>query len=247
MKLNCDMGESFGPWQMGNDEAVMPWIDMANIACGFHASDPDIMSGTVKQAIDSGVTIGAHPGYNDKTGFGRRFIPHSPESVTHLVAYQVGALDAICQQHGTRVKYIKPHGALYHEMMNNPDVFEAIVIAAANMDFKPALMIQAMADNEWHKKIADRYVIPLIYEAYADRAYDDNGLLVSRSVPGAVYQESAAILQQVKDILSGEVNTISGNRVELKADSLCVHGDNLDAIALIQQIRQMLKSADSTP
>lgn len=247
MKLNCDMGESFGPWQMGNDEAVMPWIDMANIACGFHASDPDIMSGTVKQAIDSGVTIGAHPGYNDKTGFGRRFIPHSPESVTHLVAYQVGALDAICQQHGTRVKYIKPHGALYHEMMNNPDVFEAIVIAAANMDFKPALMIQAMADNEWHKKIADRYVIPLIYEAYADRAYDDNGLLVSRSVPGAVYQESAAILQQVKDLLSGEVNTISGNRLELKADSLCVHGDNLDAIALIQQIRQMLKSADSTP
>ena len=138
-----------------------------------------------------GVTIGAHPGYNDKVGFGRRPIPHSPESITHLVAYQVGALDAICQQHGTRVKYIKPHGALYHEMMNNPDVFEAIVIAASNMDFKPALMIQAMADNELHKKIADSYVIPLIYEAYADRAYDDSGLLVSRSVPGAVHQESS--------------------------------------------------------
>ncbi|WP_066016088.1 5-oxoprolinase subunit PxpA [Endozoicomonas atrinae] len=247
MKLNCDMGESFGPWKMGNDEAVMPWIDMANIACGFHASDPDIMSGTVKQAIDCGVTIGAHPGYNDKVGFGRRSIPHSPESITHLVAYQVGALDAICQLHGTRVKYIKPHGALYHEMMNNPDVFEAIVIAAANMDFKPAIMIQAMAENESNKKIADRYSVSLIYEAYADRAYDDNGLLVSRSVPGAVHQEAAMILQQVKGILSGEVNTISGKRLKLRADSLCVHGDNLDAIALIQQIRQMLKPADYTP
>lgn len=163
------------------------------------------------------------------------------------MAYQVGALDAICQQHGTRVKYIKPHGALYHEMMNNPDVFEAIVIAAANMDIKPALMIQAMGDNELHKKMADRYVVPLIYEAYADRAYDDNGLLVSRSLPDAVHQDSAVILRQVKDLLSGEVNTISGNRLALKADSLCVHGDNLDAIALIQQIRQILKPADSTP
>lgn len=251
MQLNCDMGESFGPWQMGNDQAVMPWIDMANIACGFHASDPDTMSDTVKQAVGCGVTIGAHPGYNDKTGFGRRPIPHSPESITWLVAYQVGALDAICQQHGTRVKYIKPHGALYHGMMNNPEVFEAIVIAAANLDFRPALMIQALNSDEpqkaLQKKTADRYSVPLIYEAYADRAYDDHGLLVSRSLPGAVHRDSSAILQQVRSLLSGEVNTVSGKRLKLKADSLCVHGDNPDAIALIQQIRQIITSADTTP
>ncbi|USE35675.1 5-oxoprolinase subunit PxpA [Endozoicomonas sp. SCSIO W0465] len=247
MQLNCDMGESFGPWQMGNDQAVMPWIDMANIACGFHASDPDIMSDTVKQAVDCGVTVGAHPGYNDKTGFGRRPIPHAPESITQLVAYQVGALDAICQQHGTRVKYIKPHGALYHEMMNNPDVFEAMVIAAASMDIKPALMIQALSNNKPQKKTADRYRVPLIYEAYADRAYDDHGMLVSRSLPGAVHRDSALILEQTRCLLSGEVSTISGKRLKLKADSLCVHGDNLDAIALVQQIRQLVMSADSGP
>ncbi|MBO9494734.1 5-oxoprolinase subunit PxpA [Thalassotalea sp. G20_0] len=245
MQLNCDMGESFGPWQMGNDQAVMPWIDMANIACGFHASDPDTMSDTVQQAVDCGVTVGAHPGYQDKAGFGRRPIPHSPESITALVAYQVGALDAICQQHGTRVKYIKPHGALYHGMMNNPDVFEAIVMAAANMDIKPALMIQALRNNALQKKTADRYSVPLIYEAYADRAYDDHGLLVSRTLPGAVHRDSATILQQVRSLLSGEVSTLSGKRLKLNADSLCVHGDNPDATALIQQIHQIVKSADA--
>ncbi|ELT97408.1 hypothetical protein CAPTEDRAFT_138462, partial [Capitella teleta] len=246
VKLNCDMGESFGSWQMGNDEVVMPWIDMANIACGFHASDPDIMSDTVKHAVGCGVTVGAHPGYNDKMGFGRRPIPHSSDNIKHLVAYQVGALDAICQQHGTRVKYIKPHGALYHEMMNNPDVFEAIVIAAANMDIKPALMIQAMGNNEQHQKTADRYLVPLIYEAYADRAYDDSGLLVSRSEPGAVHQDSAMILQQVEDLLSGEIKTAQGNRLKLKADTLCVHGDNPESIALIKKVHQLLRSIDSS-
>ncbi len=245
MKLNCDMGESFGPWQMGNDEAVMPWIDMANIACGFHASDPDIMSDTVKQAVGCGVSIGAHPGYNDKTGFGRRPISHILESITNLVAYQVGALDAICQQHGTRVKYIKPHGALYHEMMNNPDVFEAIVVVAAKMDFKPAVMIQAMGNNEQHQKTADHYLVPVIYEAYADRAYDDSGLLVSRSEHGAVHQCSAMILQQVEDLLSGEIKTAQGNRLKLKADTLCVHGDNPDSIALIKKVHQLLRTTDS--
>ncbi|MFK0570753.1 5-oxoprolinase subunit PxpA, partial [Endozoicomonas sp.] len=230
MQLNCDMGESYGPWQMGNDEAVMPWIDMANIACGFHASDPDTMSRTVAMAARANVTVGAHPGYNDKVGFGRRHIPHSPESITHLVAYQTGALDAICQQHGTRVKYIKPHGALYHDMMNNHDVFEAMVVAASQMDFKPAVMIQALGNNDKYQKTADRYSVPLIFEAYADRAYDDNGLLVPRSVAGAVYQDSALIRQQVMGLVSGEIKTIKGAKLKLKADTVCVHGDNPESI-----------------
>ncbi|GAB6260205.1 5-oxoprolinase subunit PxpA [Photobacterium sp. CCB-ST2H9] len=244
MKLNCDMGESFGCWQMGNDAAVMPWIDMANIACGFHASDPDIMSETVACAVAHQVMIGAHPGYDDKPGFGRRSIPHSPVEIRHLVAYQTGALEAICQLHGGHVAYVKPHGALYHDMMGNPAVLEAILTATAAMNRQRAtplsLMVLAQRDNRAIEAIAQQYQVSLLFEAFADRAYDEQGKLVARSQPGAVHHDNNRIRQQALELASGHVTTLNGRILSLRADTLCVHGDNPESIATIADIRKAM-------
>lgn len=250
MKLNCDMGESYGIWQMGNDQAVMSWIDMANIACGFHASDPDVMAKTVCWALEHGVEIGAHPGYDDKPGFGRRSIPHAPESITQLVAYQAGALDAICRLQGGHVRYVKPHGALYHDMMANEAVFEAMLRAVAGLNQHAAargaepvkLMIQARLDRDSYLLLARRYAVELLFEGFADRAYHDDGRLVSRCEPGAVHRDPVRIEQQIRELALGEVTTITGNRLPLQADTVCVHGDNDEAVAMIARLHQVLKS-----
>jgi len=244
MKLNCDMGESFGAWQMGNDHAVMPWIDQANIACGFHASDPDVMAQTVSWAISHHVEIGAHPGYEDKVGFGRRSIPHSLTSITRLVAYQVGALDALCQIQNIHVAYIKPHGALYNDMMANAAIFEAIVEAVAGLNqarhVKLKLMVLARADNSEYLNIAKRYDVELLQEAFADRAYDDVGTLVPRTESGAVYHDATMIKQQVIELAEGRVTTVSGKTLLLHADTVCVHGDNDESIATIAALHKVL-------
>ncbi|MCW8331212.1 5-oxoprolinase subunit PxpA [Photobacterium sp. SDRW27] len=244
MKLNCDMGESFGAWQMGNDQAVMPWIDMANIACGFHASDPDIMAQTVAWAISHHVEIGAHPGYDDKVGFGRRSVPHSLTSIAQLVAYQAGALNAICQLQGSRISYIKPHGALYNDMMADEAIFEAIIKAVAglnrNQQIDLKLMILAKSDNANYQEIAQYYKVQLLLEAFADRAYSEAGLLVPRSQPGAVYYNTERIKQQVVELAQGRVTTISGETLFLKADTVCVHGDNEQSIATIAALHKVL-------
>ncbi|UXI00196.1 5-oxoprolinase subunit PxpA [Photobacterium sp. TY1-4] len=248
MKLNCDMGESYGIWQMGNDHAVMSWIDMANIACGFHASDPDVMAETVASALAHGVEIGAHPGYDDKPGFGRRSIPHLPESITQLVAYQAGALEAICRLQGGHVRYVKPHGALYHDMMASEAIFEAMLRAVAGLNqFAPMraaepvkLMIQARADNEIYQGLARRYAVELLFEAFADRAYRDDGNLVPRSESGAVHRDPARIEQQIRELAVGEVTTVTGNRLALQADTVCVHGDNDESVAMIARLHQVL-------
>ena len=174
LRLNCDIGESYGPWNMGCDRQVMPHIDMANVACGFHASDPDTMASTVQLAQAHQVIIGAHPGYDDKVGFGRRSIPCSPPTITHLVQYQVGALQAICQLYKTQVAYVKPHGALYHDMMKNQQVFQAILQAVAAFasrmaarENKVKLMIQAKPGIETYKAMAQSMKVELLYEAFA--------------------------------------------------------------------------------
>lgn len=244
MKLNCDMGEGFGPWQMGNDLAVMPWIDMANIACGFHASDPDIMAQTVSWALSHQVEIGAHPGYDDKAGFGRRSVPHELTSISQLVAYQAGALDAICQLQGGRVSYIKPHGALYNDMMANEAIFEAITKAVAGLNQHQQqalkLMILAKSDNGTYPEIARHYQVELLYEAFSDRAYNEAGLLVPRSEPGAVHHDPERIRQQVIELSQGQVTTISGDQLKLQADTVCVHGDNQESIATIASLHKVL-------
>ncbi|MGF1756707.1 5-oxoprolinase subunit PxpA [Photobacterium sagamiensis] len=252
MKLNCDMGESYGPWDMGNDKVVMPWIDMANIACGFHASDPDIMAQTVEWALAHGVLIGAHPGYDDKVGFGRRSIPHSLSSITQLVAYQAGALNGICQLQGSQIAYVKPHGALYNDMMADQAIFEAVVKAIAGLNYGihgglPAvqesaikLMILAKADTSRYKATAEHYQVELLLEAFADRAYDANGLLVPRSQPNSVYHDPEQIKQQVILLNRGFVITADGDKLSLKADTVCVHGDNDESIAMIASLHKVL-------
>ncbi len=239
--LNCDMGESFGSWQMGNDEIVMPWIDMANIACGFHASDPHVMSRTIDYAIQHDVQIGAHPGYPDLQGFGRRSMSFSEEEICELIIYQVGALKALCESKNTEISYVKPHGALYHDMMNNPDAFRAIVDAVSC--FNVPLMILASGNNQNYLDMADRYDVPLLFEAFADRTYLANGKLTPRDRPNAVLRSEESILSQVKQIAQyGKVTSSDGVVVAIEADTLCVHGDNEEAIKLIAKIRAQLET-----
>jgi len=241
MKLNCDVGESFGIWEMGLDEAVIPWVDMVNIACGFHASDPDVMARTVQAAVQNNVQIGAHPGYNDKTGFGRRSIPHSPKQISHLVAYQTGALQAICQLYGGRVEYVKPHGALYNDMMVDQDIFRAVIEGITKLSPRPALMILAQTDNSLYQGIAEQQGVQLILEAFADRAYTPEGRLAPRSEAGAVYHNAEQIIKQVMQLAeNGCVTTTEGGQLQLNADSVCVHGDNPKSVATVEQLFRVL-------
>ncbi|MBC7006003.1 5-oxoprolinase subunit PxpA [Photobacterium sp. BZF1] len=244
MKLNCDMGESFGSWTMGKDADVMPYIDMANIACGFHASDPDHMAKTIQLAVEDNVAIGAHPGYDDKSGFGRRSIPHSAEEITRLVAYQIGALDALCQLYGGGVSYVKPHGALYNDMMAQPWIFEAIVSAVSDLNqyrtLPLKLMILARRNNQHYKELAAQRNVELLFEGFADRAYDSEGLLVPRAEAGSVYHDSQRIRQQVAELAKGRVTTIDGQTLTLDVDTVCVHGDNDESIAVVRQLAEDL-------
>ncbi len=233
------MGESFGPWQMGCDEAIMPYIDMANIACGFHASDPVIMDKTVKLAKQHQVTIGAHPGYPDLQGFGRRAMQMTPSEITSLVQYQVGALAAICQANQVKLSYVKPHGALYHAMMQDNAIMTALMqgISALNMDL--ALMIQANAEAEHWARLARSFNLPLWFEAFADRRYLDNGELTPRSQAGAQLELDDMLRQAESLFAHQQVTTLSGQLLPLNADTLCVHGDNPAAIAAIAKLAQM--------
>lgn len=245
--LNCDLGESLGPWIMGRDPEVMPLIDMANIACGFHASDPLTMNRTVQLAVQSGTMIGAHPAYPDLVGFGRRSMQCSMDEITAMVRYQVGALAGICRAHGTTVRYIKPHGALYNDMHRDNAILRAVMQAASDYDGALALMVLAQADNGPVQKIADEFGVPLILEAFADRVYTDNGQLMPRNRPGAVVSDRAGILKQVEGLAAnGTVVTESGRSLVLSPDSLCVHGDNTQAVAAIQAIRDLIGQRRAT-
>ncbi|MEC7377271.1 MAG: 5-oxoprolinase subunit PxpA, partial [Pseudomonadota bacterium] len=178
LKLNADMGESFGPWVMGLDHEVMPHVDLANIACGFHASDPDVMRKTVRLAKRHGVGIGAHPAYPDLVGFGRRSMACSPEEIENLVLYQLGALQGICRAEGTGLCYVKPHGALYNDMARDPERFAAVARAVRAFDPELPLMTLAMRDTSALKAQAEEQGVTLWFEAFADRAYDSDGRLV---------------------------------------------------------------------
>lgn len=237
--LNCDMGESFGQWTMGDDEAVMPHIDMANIACGFHASDPHIMSKTIDLAVKHQVDIGAHPSYPDLQGFGRRSIALDPTELSEILIYQVGALKALCESKNTELNYIKPHGALYNDMMRDHQIFTAV--ADATSCFGVPLMIMASIENQAFLNIADRYEVPLLFEAFADRAYLGNGTLAPRSQAGAVLHHEEDILGQVKQITQyGKITTLDGFIVPMEADTICVHGDNPHSIEVVEKIKRSL-------
>ncbi|TKB44085.1 5-oxoprolinase subunit PxpA [Thalassotalea mangrovi] len=241
MKLNCDLGESFAAWKMGLDDEVMPHIDMANIACGFHASDPNTLQQTLSLAIQHKVTIGAHPSYHDLIGFGRRSIKHSEQEIINLMHYQIGAIDGMAQSQGALVKYVKPHGALYNDMMANDEVFSAVV-KSIDRYYRPLkLMILSTADNERYQHIASKYSVDLLFEAFADRRYTDKGRLTPRTEPGAVLNKQQVIEQVTLLITEGVVISNNDNRLTLKADTLCVHGDNIEAVALVKEIKALCR------
>lgn len=241
MKLNCDMGEGFGSWTMGCDPLVMPHIHMANIACGFHASDPLVMENTVKLAQTHGVSIGAHPGYPDLMGFGRRSMKCSSDELRTMIIYQVGALAAICEANGSRVAYVKPHGALYNDMMRDDELMRVIIQALASMPQPLKLVVQATARNQHYTAMAAEQGVELLFEAFADRGYDDEGYLLPRTEPNAVFKDQLQILERVRRLSStGTIRSASGKELALNPDTLCVHGDNDDAVAAIATIRRVM-------
>ncbi|MFK8050215.1 MAG: 5-oxoprolinase subunit PxpA [Halioglobus sp.] len=240
MLLNCDLGESYGSWSMGMDEQVMPYIDQANIACGFHGGDPVTISNTLRLAAQHSVTVGAHPAYPDLVGFGRRSMNLSTEEIVASVLYQVSALDGMSSSLGSPISYVKPHGALYNDMMAKPTVRAAIMEAMAAFHRPLALMLQATPEAPQIKEEAASLKLKLSFEAFADRCYDDDGKLLARGKPGAVHNREK-MLAQVKQLKEqGTVTSVSGQTLSLEADTLCVHGDNLEGVKAIESIRALV-------
>ncbi len=242
LMLNCDLGESYGSWKMGRDEDVMPHIDQANIACGFHGGDPLVMQKTLTLAKQHGVMPGAHPAYPDLVGFGRRSMDCSADEIKALVHYQVAALEGLARIQGLELAYVKPHGALYNDMMARAEVRAPIMQAVAEFHSPLRLMLQATPEMDQHRAEADALGLQIWFEAFADRCYDDDGKLLSRSKPGAVHSRDR-MLDQVRQICrEGTVTSVSGHTLELKPDTLCVHGDNEAGISAIIEIREIIHS-----
>lgn len=237
--LNADMGESFGAWRMGEDEALMTVVSSVNLACGFHAGDPLTMRRTVAMAVEAGVAIGAHPGYRDLVGFGRRKMELSAEEVTADLLYQLGALDAFVRAAGTRLHHVKPHGALYNQAAEEPEL--ALAIAQAVRAFDPHLILVGRAGSAL-LQAGVACDLQVAGELFADRRYLPNGALAPRSMPGAVIDDPQEAAQQAAQILSEQVVTaIDGTRVSLTGSTLCIHGDRPHAAAFAQAVRERLE------
>ncbi|MGO2365112.1 MAG: 5-oxoprolinase subunit PxpA [Pseudoalteromonas sp.] len=239
MKLNCDLGESFGAWKMGVDDEVMPHIDMANIACGFHAGDSDVIANTLALAKQHQVTIGAHPSYPDKQGFGRRSMNMSKEELSNCLHYQIAALEGMAKVQGLTLSYVKPHGALYNDMMADEAILTTVMQAISNYPSPLKLMILATKNTAKHQQQAKQLGIELILEAFADRLYTDEGHLVSRTIANSVHDKPALIAQVKQLVNKDSVTTQSGQQLTLNADCLCVHGDNAAGITLIKEIKAL--------
>jgi len=241
INLNADMGEGFGAYNIGDDASILKIIKSASIACGFHAGDPCTMRQVVQQAKEQGVSIGAHPGFNDLWGFGRRKIDMDPNELEYLIAYQIGALQAMAAYEGERVTHVKPHGALNNMAAVNTDYAMAIGRAIKTVDRD--LVYLALAGSEM-EKAAQKLGLPVAREGFCDRQYEDDGNLTSRKIPGSVIKDPAvATAQVVRMVTEGEIISRNGKRVACKVDSLCVHGDEPTAIALANQVRQGLEAA----
>jgi UPF0271 protein len=239
--INCDLGESFGAWQMGDDAALLAVVSSANIACGFHAGDPDIMRHTVATAVEHHVAIGAHVSLPDLQGFGRREMSVTPNEAYAMTLYQVGALQGFTQAAGARLHHVKPHGALYN--MAARDMKLADAIACAVRDFDPGLWLFGLAGSALPE--AGRAAgLAVAAEAFADRGYRADGSLQPRREPGAVITESdQAIAQAMAMAREGKVRAVDGSIVTLKADTLCVHGDGAHAVAFARNLRAALEAA----
>ncbi len=243
MKLNCDMGESFGQWKMGMDEDIMPHVDMANIACGFHASDPLTMAKTVALAKEYNVAIGAHPAYPDLLGFGRRDLKLSESEIINIVLYQVGALQSICHSQGVQLSYVKPHGAFYNAMMRDEAIFLSIVKGISLLSSKLPLMILATNDAERMQSQADKLGVSLLLEAFCDRAYSDEGRLVPRNMEDSVLKDERDIENRIRELIQDKhITTITGKKLSVNADTICVHGDHPEALDSVKKVRAFIES-----
>ncbi len=238
--LNCDLGESFGAYTIGMDEKVIPLISSCNIACGFHASDPEVMRKTVRMAKEAGIGIGAHPGYPDLLGFGRRNLNVSAAEAGAYVTYQLGALYAFARSAGVRIRHVKPHGAFYN--MAGKDHALALAIAEAVQAFDPELILLGLSGSESVKAAAE-IGLPAAREVFADRAYMPDGSLMPRTMEGAViHDEAEAIRRVVRMVKEHRVTACDGTDIEIVPDSICVHGDNEKALTFVTQIRAALEA-----
>jgi UPF0271 protein len=243
MDLNCDMGESFGGYKLGLDEEVIKYITSANVACGWHAGDPLVMMRTVKMAKEYGVGVGAHPGYPDLLGFGRRNMDCTPEEVRNYVIYQIGALQAFCTANKVELRHVKPHGNLYMTAVENENVARAIAQAIVAVD--PRLMYVALAGakGELIALVAQEVGLKVVYEAFPDRAYTSQGTLLSRREPGAVIQDPKIVANRaLKMAKEKRIVAVDGSEIIVEAQTLCVHGDNPKAVELVRAIRETLET-----
>ncbi len=240
--LNADVGEGFGAWSLGRDEALFDLVTSVNVACGFHAGDPSVMDRTVGAAAGAGLAIGAHPGHFDLRGFGRRPIAADPGELERDVLYQIGALQAFARSHGTEVVHVKPHGALYNQAAVDPLLACAVArgVARAGRD----LVLVGLAGSSVMREAARAQGLAFAAEAFADRRYEADGSLQSRKVPGSVLADPAAAAAQAVGIaLEGSVEAAGGGRVPVRAETLCVHGDNPAALEIARAVRSALEAA----
>ncbi len=236
--LNCDMGESFGPWRMGNDAELMRYVSSANIACGFHAGDAGTMRETVELALGSGVEIGAHPGFPDLQGFGRRSMSLSPQEVFDVVLYQVSALKGICEASGGRLHHVKPHGALYNQAARDPETASAVAAAIKSLD--PRLILYGLSGSSLISE-AKKAGLKTASEVFADRRYENDGSLTPRSGTNAVITEtSEAAAQALGLVLEAAVTAVDGSRVAVDAETICIHGDGENAVSFARAVRDEL-------
>ena len=238
--LNADLGEGYGPWAMGDDAAMLDCVTSANIACGGHAGDPETMFRTLRMAAERGVRVGAHPGYADRLGFGRRVIPMPVDELARMVVAQVGALMALARLAGTEVRYVKPHGALGN--LAAADIAVARAIAAAVQTLDPTLAVLAISGTQLEQ--AARALGLVVHpEIYADRAYLPSGQLMPRSQPGAVLHDATEAADRLAGYLkSGRMPVAGAEPIALRADSICVHGDNPESVAMARQVRARLEA-----
>ena len=237
--LNSDLGESFGAYKLGRDEDVIPLVSSANVACGFHAGDPTIMAKTAKLCAENNVAIGAHPGFMDLQGFGRRNMNVSAEDVRNLVTYQVGALMAFCKAAGIKMQHVKPHGALYNMAAKDAALARAICEGVRACDDK--LILMGLSGSQMLLQ-AKEIGLPCAAEVFADRAYEDDGTLVARTKPGAmIHDEDEAVSRVIGMIKNHTVTSINGKTIEICPDSVCVHGDSEKALLFVKKIRAALE------
>jgi UPF0271 protein len=242
--LNSDMGEGFGQWRLGDDDALLGVVTSANVACGFHAGDAAIMRRVCERAVEYGVTIGAQVGYRDLPGFGRRFIDIEPEALTQDVIYQVGALEAFARVAGSRVGYVKPHGALYNAIVHHEE--QAAAVVRALVDYDATLPVLEPPDSAWLRQ-AEEAGLTVVPEAFADRAYTPDGTLVSRRLPGAVLEDAEEIARRCVAIATGQpIEDVDGGPLTVTAGSICVHGDTPGAVGIARAVRDALTSAGVT-